>query len=38
VRDESHNLVIFMDRDSALSLEILAAETVDWVAWRRRQR
>jgi RES domain-containing protein len=37
-RHESHNLVIFMDRDSALSLEILAAETVDWVAWRRRQR
>ena len=36
-RHSSHNLVVFMDRDGAASLENLTTETVDWAAWRRRR-
>lgn len=36
-RHGSHNLVIFMDRDSANALEILRSESVDWSAWRSRK-
>jgi RES domain-containing protein len=36
-RHASSNLVIFMDRDGAASLEVLGRETVDWTAWRRRR-
>lgn len=33
-RHESHNLVLFMDRDAARSLAVRASEPVDWSAWR----
>ena len=33
-RHKSQNLVIFMDRDAATSLESLSTEAVDWTAWR----
>jgi RES domain-containing protein len=36
-RHRSHNLVVFMDRDGAASLESLRTETVDWTAWRRQR-
>jgi RES domain-containing protein len=36
-RHGSHNLVVFMDRDGAASLETLTTETVDWTNWRRRR-
>ena len=34
-RHGSHNLVLFMDRDAASSLETKSSETVDWQAWQR---
>jgi RES domain-containing protein len=37
-RHPSSNLVIFMDRDAAGSLEVKRTERVDWAAWRRRLR
>jgi RES domain-containing protein len=37
-RHGSQNLVVFMDRDAATSLEIARAEPVDWSAWRSRRR
>jgi RES domain-containing protein len=36
-RHGSHNLVVFMDRDGAASLETLTTEAVDWTSWRRRR-
>lgn len=36
-RHSSQNLVIFMDRDGAASLETLTSEPVDWSSWRRRR-
>ncbi len=36
-RHSSQNLVIFMDRDGAASLETLTSEPVDWRKWRRRR-
>jgi RES domain-containing protein len=36
-RHGSQNLVIFMDRDGAASLESLSSEPVDWSAWRGRR-
>ncbi|HLY55115.1 MAG TPA: RES family NAD+ phosphorylase [Stellaceae bacterium] len=36
-RHRSQNLVIFMDRDAAVSLETLRAEPVDWSVWRARR-
>jgi RES domain-containing protein len=35
-RYPSSNLVIFMDRDVAGSLEVKQTQPVDWSAWRRR--
>ena len=35
-RHKSQNLVIFMDRNGAASLESLTTEAVDWAAWRAR--
>jgi hypothetical protein len=35
-RHRSANLVIFMERDGAPSLESLQSEVVDWSAWRGR--
>ncbi len=35
-RHKSRNLVVFMDRDAAGSLEILHTEPVDWSRWRER--
>lgn len=37
-RHSSHNLVIFMDRDAAATLEIRSSESVDWNVWRRSNR
>ncbi|MGE4220977.1 MAG: RES family NAD+ phosphorylase [Alphaproteobacteria bacterium] len=36
-RHNSQNLVIFMDRDGAASLECLSTQAVDWTAWRTRR-
>jgi RES domain-containing protein len=36
-RHDSHNLVVFLDRDSAASLEPLSTQSVDWAAWRQRR-
>jgi hypothetical protein len=36
-RHKSTNLMIFMDRDGATSLETLSTQTVDWSAWRSRR-
>jgi RES domain-containing protein len=36
-RHKSQNLVIFMDREGAASLERLGTEVVDWSAWRARR-
>lgn len=36
-RHQSQNLVVFMDRDGAASLEILSTEPVDWATWRGRR-
>jgi len=36
-RHGSHNLVVFMGRSAAASLERLGSETVDWSAWKRRR-
>jgi RES domain-containing protein len=33
-RHKSQNLVVFMDRDAATSLEAMKADPVDWVVWR----
>lgn len=33
-RHASSNLVIFMDRDSAGTLEVRSSQDVDWAAWR----
>lgn len=33
-RHDSHNLVIFMDRAAAASLEVQSSESVDWTIWR----
>jgi len=35
-RHQSQNLVIFMDRDAAGTLDVRASEAVDWNAWRAR--
>jgi RES domain-containing protein len=37
-RHDSHNLVLFMDRAAAASLELQASEPVDWTSWRRAKR
>ncbi|GLS32683.1 RES domain-containing protein [Mesorhizobium albiziae] len=34
-RHQSQNLVIFMDRDAAGTLDVRASEAVDWNAWRQ---
>jgi RES domain-containing protein len=34
-RHDSHNLVVFMDRENAASLNIRSTVPVDWPAWRR---
>jgi RES domain-containing protein len=36
-RHRSQNLVVFMDREAASSLETLRTEVVDWNTWRRRR-
>jgi hypothetical protein len=36
-RHSSANLVVFMDREAAPSLEILTTDLVDWSAWKRRR-
>jgi RES domain-containing protein len=36
-RHQSQNLVVFMDRDPAASLEVLGSEPVDWAIWRAHQ-
>jgi RES domain len=36
-RHDSANLVLFMDRFEAASLELRSCEDVDWAAWRRSQ-
>lgn len=36
-RHKSQNLVIFMDRDGAASIENLNSEAVDWSIWRGRR-
>ena len=33
-RHPSHNLVVFMDRSAAHSLEVRSSQDVDWRAWR----
>ncbi len=35
-RHQSQNLVIFMDRDAAGTLDVRTSESVDWNAWRAR--
>lgn len=35
-RHPCRNLVIFMDREVATTLEVRASETVDWTVWRGR--
>jgi RES domain-containing protein len=35
-RHRSANLVIFMDRDAAMSLQVKRTDPVDWSAWRKR--
>jgi len=35
-RHQSQNLVVFMDRDAATSLEVLGTQPVDWAIWRAR--
>ena len=37
-RCSSQNLVVFMDREAAASLQRLTTERVDWAAWRRRPK
>lgn len=37
-RHPSDNLVIFMDRVGAASLEVVTSEDVDWAEWRRGAR
>ena len=37
-RHASANLVVFMDREIAASLEVRSRESIDWTAWRRRRR
>ncbi len=37
-RHRSQNLVVFMDRDAATSLEVRSTEDVDWAAWRRASK
>jgi RES domain-containing protein len=37
-RHRSLNLVIFMDRDAAGSLEVKQTGDVDWLAWRKNRR
>jgi RES domain-containing protein len=37
-RHKSSNLVVFMDRDAAASLEVRRSQPVDWSAWRKATR
>lgn len=36
-RHDSTNLVVFMDRPIASSLEVVSRESVDWASWRGRR-
>ena len=36
-RHSSHNLIVFMDRDAAGSLEVVESSPVDWPLWRARR-
>jgi RES domain-containing protein len=35
-RHSCQNLVVFMDRSAAATLEVRSTQSVDWLAWRRR--